>query len=592
MSDRRHDFELLQRFTRDGEQSAFTDLVRRHLDLVFATALRKVEDTGVAQEVAQNVFAVLARKAWQFAPDDSLPAWLHKAALLESKSWLRGELGRRRREQTAAELRTTMQTPEEQPAFQALLPLLDEALLSLREKDRTALLLRFYESQSLREVGAAFGVTEDTAQKRVQSALEKVSDFFKRRGFKTASVAAAAAALQHTATSSSVAMVSAVVSAALQGAPPVLVGLGALLARLASMSRVQTAAVSIALVAVPVAFQLNKRHAAGEEVKRVQTQLIAAQNEHTASQSGLDRLRADSATLAQSVAQAKEAPARAAAAEQAFAEWKQKIRARLLAADYLWDDASPFVRIPKAILPELSEVIEIAAFAPPGVMNPYAGELLGLTPTEKQVLEEKLRRVAQLQGASDVYETNGLASGRTLAAKEFKDQAPGKVGPEAEERFAQMLADLRGFLGEDRWPALPARSRTGNCEVLNGMLLPRSNGSVSASVEKDENGIPQAKWTWVGDVPIPGRVVASEEDEDVDPPGPAGNRGPNVYSLNMVGYVSGNAALSSFLPGGTPIQSTNIQGRVGAYARDAVRERMTAWFQEQAMAQSSGAEKP
>ena len=115
MSDRRQDFELLQRFRCDGEQSAFADLVRRHLDLVFATALRNVEDSGAAQEVAQNVFAVLARKAWQFAPDDSLPAWLHKAALLESKSWLRGELGRRRREQAAVELGTTMHTSENQP---------------------------------------------------------------------------------------------------------------------------------------------------------------------------------------------------------------------------------------------------------------------------------------------------------------------------------------------------------------------------------------------------------------------------------------------------------------------------------------------
>ena len=192
MNERRQDFELLQRFTRHGEQSAFADVVRRHLDLVFATALRKVEDSGAAQEVAQNVFTALARKAWRFAPDDSLAAWLHKAALLESKSWLRGELGRRRREQTAAELGTTMNTPENQPAFHAVVSLLDEALLSLREKDRTALLLRFYESQSLREVGATFGVSEDTAQKRVQSSLEKLAEFFKRRGFKTAAAATVA----------------------------------------------------------------------------------------------------------------------------------------------------------------------------------------------------------------------------------------------------------------------------------------------------------------------------------------------------------------------------------------------------------------
>ena len=89
MNERRQDFERLQRFTREGEQSAFADVVRRHLDLVFATALRKVEDPGAAQEVSQNVFAALGRKAWQFGRDDSLPAWLHKAALLSGSGDVR-----------------------------------------------------------------------------------------------------------------------------------------------------------------------------------------------------------------------------------------------------------------------------------------------------------------------------------------------------------------------------------------------------------------------------------------------------------------------------------------------------------------------
>src|SRR6266567_2528567 len=202
MDERRQDFELLRQFAQRGDQPAFAAVVAGSLDNNYAIALRKVADQGAAEEVAQNVFAALAAKAWQFAQDDSLPAWLHRTTLLEAKTWWRGELRRRRREQTAAELGTTMKTPDEQTALRALMPLLDEALLSLREKDRTALLLRYYESRSLREVGAALKTSEDAAQKRVANALANLCRFFQRHGFKTASAATTAAVLDHTATAS------------------------------------------------------------------------------------------------------------------------------------------------------------------------------------------------------------------------------------------------------------------------------------------------------------------------------------------------------------------------------------------------------
>ncbi len=250
MSEARKDIELLQAFVRNGDQSAFGDIVRRHIDLVYATALRKVEDNGAAEEVSQNVFSTLARKAWRFAPDDSLAAWLYKTTLLEAKEWVRGELRRRRRDQTAIELGTTMKTPDEQTAYRALLPLLDEALLSLREKDRTALLLRFYESQSLRDVGTALGVSEDTAQKRVAGALDNVSRFFQRRGFRTASVASAAAALQHTTTAAPEFMATSVATAALKAAP-VATGLMLLIGRLLSLTKPQMVSICAIAIIVP-----------------------------------------------------------------------------------------------------------------------------------------------------------------------------------------------------------------------------------------------------------------------------------------------------------------------------------------------------
>lgn len=254
------DFDLLRRFAHGADQTAFETLVRRHLDLVYATAWRKLADSGAAEEVAQNVFAALARKAWQFAPDSSLPAWLHRCALLEAKNWLRGELRRRRREQAAVELGTTMKIADDQAAVRALIPLLDEALLSLREPDRTALLLRYYENRPLREVGSALGVGENAAQKRVATAVERLARFFQLRGYKTATVAVMAATLHHTAMSAPEFVATSVTQAALPCGASALVGSKALLAPLVTLTKLQKAAVLLVLLLAPLAVEMV-RHA-------------------------------------------------------------------------------------------------------------------------------------------------------------------------------------------------------------------------------------------------------------------------------------------------------------------------------------------
>jgi hypothetical protein len=82
----------------------------------------------------------------------------------------------------------------------------------------------------------------------VQRALDELSDFFKRRGFKTASVAAATGALQHTAATASAAVASAVASAVLRAAPPAMTGFKVLLARLENLTRKQRTAIGVAVV--------------------------------------------------------------------------------------------------------------------------------------------------------------------------------------------------------------------------------------------------------------------------------------------------------------------------------------------------------
>ncbi|MBI3850381.1 MAG: sigma-70 family RNA polymerase sigma factor [Verrucomicrobia bacterium] len=542
MSEWRADFELLQAFSRQGDQPAFATLTRRHLDLVYATALRKVTDGGAAEEICQNVFGALARKAWQFAPDDSLPSWLHRTTLLESKSWLRGELRRRRREATAAELGTTMKTSEAEPAFQALVPLLDEALLSLREKDRTALLLRFYESHSLREVGAAVGASEDAARMRVQSALEKLAEFFKRRGFKTATVAAAAAALQHTATSASAAVVSTVVGAVLKVAPPALVGLAAWLARLASLSRVQT----------------------------------AGQGDAANVQSEIERLRAASAKLEQSIAQANEVAARAAESAQAFEAWKLRTRGLLLAADYRWSDDSPFVRIPKAVLPELVRESAAEPFSPPGVVNPFARELMGMTPVEQQAMEAALgRHFADVEErvTAGIQETNLPVADNVLARRSFA------LSPLPEDemrpRRDQILAEVQGVVGNERWPVVEAKPPQAGPRIplaTTGANLPmRSGESVEISLTTDAKGTLKVEGTFAGGSPIESK-----------------------NSLNVVGYVNVQD-LSMFLPEDHPRRPAAAEQVLKSFlplVTSTLRQRVCAWLQEEAITRLSKKENP
>jgi len=174
-----NDRELLREFARDQSQDAFTALVERHLDLVYCAALRQVRSPQLAEEVAQSVFADLARDAARLKPDTILTGWLYAVTRRTAVNVVRGEARRQRREQIACEMNTLIAPPTD---WNQIEPLLDEAMHALDETDRTAVLLRYFENKSLREVGQAIGTSDDAAQKRVSRAIERLREFFIKQG--------------------------------------------------------------------------------------------------------------------------------------------------------------------------------------------------------------------------------------------------------------------------------------------------------------------------------------------------------------------------------------------------------------------------
>ena len=174
------DSALLRQYAGNRSDEAFTELVTRHVNLVYSVAMRRVGNQHQAEEITQAVFIILAKKAGGGCAMTPLSSWLFQATRLTANNFVRSEMRRHRREQEAH-----MQSITNEPdngVWRQIAPLLDTAVASLNERDRRAIVLRFYEGRDLREVGTALGATEEAAKKRVARAVEKLQKFFFKRG--------------------------------------------------------------------------------------------------------------------------------------------------------------------------------------------------------------------------------------------------------------------------------------------------------------------------------------------------------------------------------------------------------------------------
>jgi RNA polymerase sigma factor (sigma-70 family) len=174
-----NDLELLRQYDRKGCEDSFAELVHRHLNLVYSVAARQVQSPQLAEEITQTVFMILARNAAKMKPDTILTAWLYRVTRRVAINLGRAESRRRVREQTAQDM-AGLDT--DSADWAKIEPLLDEAMEQLDDLDRSAILLRFFEDKSLREVGQILGTSEDAARKRISRAVEQLRVCFSASG--------------------------------------------------------------------------------------------------------------------------------------------------------------------------------------------------------------------------------------------------------------------------------------------------------------------------------------------------------------------------------------------------------------------------
>jgi RNA polymerase sigma factor (sigma-70 family) len=163
------DDQLLRRYIQNDDRSAMDELVRRHIDMVYATARRQLQrNEHAADDVTQAVFMLLLRKA-KSVHRGQLAGWLLQTTRYACAN-ARKILARRvLHEMQAAEQRTeAVVFPTNNP----LLLNLDKGIAALRAGEREVLILKYLEGRELTDISTLLGITQIACRKRITRAID------------------------------------------------------------------------------------------------------------------------------------------------------------------------------------------------------------------------------------------------------------------------------------------------------------------------------------------------------------------------------------------------------------------------------------
>lgn len=193
------DAALLNRFVHQQDAAAFAALVERHGSLVRGACRRVLRDPYAAEDVAQAVWLVLARRAASLRAPERLAGWLYGTARRLALTHLREETRRRRRERRHA--CPAPVDPFEELSVRELLAVLDQELQRLPEVYRLPVLLCALEGRTVDEAAAQLGWSSGSVRARLMRGRARLQRRLERRGLLLSAALAVCAVARVTAPS-------------------------------------------------------------------------------------------------------------------------------------------------------------------------------------------------------------------------------------------------------------------------------------------------------------------------------------------------------------------------------------------------------
>ena len=176
-----NDVALIQR-TLDGDESAFTTLVKKYQKWVHTLVWRKIGDFHIAEELTQDIFLKVYKKLSTLKPLDRFPGWLYVITTRYCITWLR----KKRVSTTSLNAMSTAELEAlcyaryeavrgEEASAEHRRELVKRLLQKLPESERTVVTLYYLAEMTSEEVGAFLGVSSNTVRSRLRRARKRLA---------------------------------------------------------------------------------------------------------------------------------------------------------------------------------------------------------------------------------------------------------------------------------------------------------------------------------------------------------------------------------------------------------------------------------
>lgn len=154
-------------------QPNFEELIDQHQSMVYSIALRLLGDSGIAEEVAQDVFLELHRNLGRMESAEHVVFWLRQVTVHRATDAQRRGFARYRF--IAEELKDEVSSSE--PSRASPLGIrIEQLVASLPEAQKTAIVLRYQEDLSPEEIAALLPAPVATVKSNLQRGLKMLRD--------------------------------------------------------------------------------------------------------------------------------------------------------------------------------------------------------------------------------------------------------------------------------------------------------------------------------------------------------------------------------------------------------------------------------